>query len=134
MALSRPKHGFDSRWGYFSRKPLLFAFRELLPFRLVRNMRTFPVHIISRKALKQFWEKHSDSEISLRAWFKITNQAHWKHISEVRAVFPHADAVGMYTVFNIHGNRYRLITQIDYETGKVFIHSVLTHAAYDREF
>jgi mRNA interferase HigB len=90
------------------------------------------MHVISRKALKGFWEKHPDSETSLRAWFGIANRATWKHIADVRAVFPHADAAGMLTVFNIGGNKYRLMTQIDYETGKVFIHSVLTYAEYDR--
>ena len=95
-------------------------------------MRTWLVHVITRQALRRFWEKHHDSENALRAWFGMTRRAGWKHIVGVRQVFPQADAAGLYTVFNVCGNKYRLISQIDYETGKVFIHSVLTHAEYNR--
>lgn len=91
------------------------------------------MHVITRHALKRFWEKHPDSQAGLRAWFGLTRRAAWKHIADVRAVLPHADAAGPYTVFNVCGNKYRLVSQIDYGTGKVFIHSVLTHAEYSRE-
>ena len=90
------------------------------------------VHVITRKALKRFWEAHPDSETALRAWFSITRRATWRHVVDVRTAFPHADVVGMFTVFNVCGGKYRLISQIDYETGKVFIHSVPTHAEYGR--
>ena len=90
------------------------------------------MHVITRQALKRFWGEYPDSETALRAWFGMTRRAAWKHIAGVREVFPHADAAGMYTVFNICGNKYRLISQIDYQAGKVFIHSVLKHDEYSR--
>jgi mRNA interferase HigB len=91
-----------------------------------------PVHVITRKALVRFWAKHLDAETPLKVWFGVTKRAHWKHITDVRKVFPYADAEGPYTVFNIGGNKYRLITTIDYSTGKVFIRWVFTHSEYDR--
>jgi mRNA interferase HigB len=51
---------------------------------------------------------------------------------EVRLTFPTADAVGRFTIFNIKGNAYRLITEINYRTGRIFLRHVLTHAEYDK--
>ncbi len=51
---------------------------------------------------------------------------------EVRLTFPTADAVGRFTIFNIKGNAYRLITEINYRTGRIFLRHLLTHAEYDK--
>ncbi len=51
---------------------------------------------------------------------------------EVRRELPTADAVGEFTVFNIKGNAYRLITEVNYRTGRVFLRHVLTHAEYSK--
>lgn len=93
------------------------------------------MHIISRRSLSRFWEKHPDAETSLRWWYKITSskKCKWQDFVELRETFPSADQVGKLTVFNIGGNKYRLITFIDYQTQKVFIRHVLTHAEYDKE-
>jgi mRNA interferase HigB len=90
------------------------------------------VHVISQKALRLFWTKHRDAEQPLRAWLKITERAAWKNLADVRKCFNSADVVGVYTVFNIKGNTYRLITAIHYDRRKVFIRFVLTHAEYAR--
>lgn len=50
------------------------------------------MHIISKKALKAFWERHSESESSLRYWYSVAKNAAWQHISEVHTDFPHADS------------------------------------------
>jgi mRNA interferase HigB len=68
----------------------------------------------------------------LRSWLKITEQSKWKNLTEVRQTFNGADAVGRFTVFDIKGNAYRLITAVHYNRQKVFIRHVLTHAEYDR--
>nr|WP_309730775.1 type II toxin-antitoxin system HigB family toxin [Chamaesiphon sp. OTE_75_metabat_556] len=57
---------------------------------------------------------------------------HFPHISG-RAAYPSADLVGIYTVFNIKGNHYRLIAQINYRSGTIFVRNILTHAEYDKE-
>jgi mRNA interferase HigB len=87
------------------------------------------MHVISESRLKKFWEKYPDAKTSLRCWYKTATIAQWSNLAEVKAVFSSADIVGNFTVFNIRGNNYRLITFIDYEyrTKKIFIRSVLTH-------
>ena len=90
------------------------------------------MHIISRKALRQFWEKHPDSQTALARWFKIMLQTEFRNFSELRATFPTADKVGDWIVFNIGGNKYRLIASIHFNRGKVYIRHVLTHPEYEK--
>lgn len=91
------------------------------------------MHVISRKKLVEFWTKHPAAESPLRVWYRRVRRAHWATFAEVRAVFPTADQVGRLIVINIGGNRFRLITAIHFNRGKVFVRHVLTHADYDRE-
>jgi len=90
------------------------------------------MHIISRKALREFWEQYPDSKIPLSRWFKIVRDTEFHNFSELRAAFPAADKVGMWVVFNIGGNKYRLITVIHFNRGKVYIRHILTHRDYDK--
>jgi mRNA interferase HigB len=90
------------------------------------------MHVISRKRLREFWTVHPEAETPLRAWHKLARQGEWQTFADVRAVFPHANRVGKLTVFNIGGNKYRLIAAIHFNRGKVFVRHVLTHAEYDR--
>ncbi len=91
------------------------------------------MHIITRSRLVEFWEKHSNSEASLRLWYKLASLSQWQNFVELRQAFPSADQVGNFTVFNIGGNNFRLIVLVDYNYQKVFIRHVLTHAEYDKE-
>jgi mRNA interferase HigB len=90
------------------------------------------VHVISRKMLLDAAERHSDLYAPLDAWYRIAKKAEWRSLDDVRMVLPSADGVGRFTVFNIKGNAFRLIVEINYKTGRIFIRHVLTHAAYDR--
>ena len=90
------------------------------------------MHVISRQKLRQFWEEYPDAETPLRAWLKIARQAKWETFADVRAVFPHADQVEQFTVFNVGGNKYRLIAVIHFNRGKVYVRHMLTHKEYDR--
>lgn len=92
------------------------------------------MHIITRSRLKEFWKKHPDSETSLRLWFTLTTTANWQNFVELRQTFPSADQVKNLTVFNIGGNKYRLVAFVDYTYEKVFIRHVLTHAEYDDDW
>ncbi|WP_322743394.1 type II toxin-antitoxin system HigB family toxin [Sphaerospermopsis aphanizomenoides] len=69
----------------------------------------------------------------MQSWYKITLKAEWQNFVELRQSFPSADQVGNLTVFNIGGNKYRLIVLVKYNSQKVFIRHVLTHAEYDQE-
>jgi len=91
------------------------------------------LHIISRKRLREFWQQHPDAKEPLDTWYRITRRGAWKNLAETRWEFPHADPYRKCTIFNIGGNRYRLITKIYYEDQTVLIRFVLTHTEYDRE-
>ena len=90
------------------------------------------MHVISRKKLKEAAQRHADLDGPLDAWFRIAKRAPWRNLSDVRKTFPSADAVGKVTIFNIKGNQYRLIAEINYKFGRIYIRHVLTHAEYDR--
>lgn len=90
------------------------------------------MHVISRKALKAAVTCHADLEAPLDTWYRSAKKAQWKSLTDVRQTYPYADAVREYTVFNIKGNAYRLIVNINYQTGRIFIRHVLTHAEYDK--
>ena len=90
------------------------------------------MHIITRKTLIQFWEKHPDSRTALSRWFKIVQKTDFQSFSELRSAFPSADKVGHWIIFNIGGNKYRLIVSVHFNRGKVYIRHVLTHAEYDK--
>ena len=94
------------------------------------------MRIISQKVLQKFWERHPDSEPPLRQWFRAALAAQWRSLVDVRRIYPHADSVetrrsGILTVFNICGNKYRLIVRIRYDWQLVNTRCVLTHAEYD---
>ena len=90
------------------------------------------MHVISRRKLKEAAARHGDLEGPLDTWFRIARKAQWRNLAEVRKTFSSADAVGKWTVFNSKGNRYRLITEINYVFGRIYIRHVLSHAEYDR--
>jgi mRNA interferase HigB len=71
--------------------------------------------------------------MALENWYKIASKGIWYNLVEVQTVFPKAEAVGNFTVFNIKGNSYRLITSIDYQKRLIYIKYVLTQAEYDKE-
>jgi mRNA interferase HigB len=91
------------------------------------------MHVISYRRLREFAEKHADSRDALDDWYRIAVKASWSNLVEVQTVFPKAEAVSNFTVFNIKGNRYRLIVSIDYQGQLIYLKYVLTHAEYDKE-
>jgi mRNA interferase HigB len=92
------------------------------------------MHIISIKKLRLFWRdpRHPDAESPLRAWFRAVKSCEWTSFADVRRTYATADAVGNKVVFDIGGNKYRLIAVIDYEGHKVFVRHVLDHKEYDK--
>lgn len=92
------------------------------------------MHIITASRLKEFYGKYPEAESSLRSWNKLTKLAQWQNITEVRQTSTNsADQVMNLTIFNIKGNKYRLITYIDYQSKKVFIRNFMTHEEYDTD-
>ncbi len=89
------------------------------------------VRIISKAAITEFSKMQKDALEPLLHWYSVAKRASWRHLAEVRADFPHADGVGAFTVFNIGGNKYRIVTAIKYRWQIVYIRHILTHAEYD---
>lgn len=83
--------------------------------------------------LREFSKKHPDALEPLLHWYAVTKGAAWGNPAEVRASFAHADFVGRYTVFNVGGNKYRLIATVKYRWHIVYVRAILTHAEYDEE-
>jgi len=94
------------------------------------------MRVISQARLQQFWRtpSHKDAEGPLRAWYTHVNNkmVAWQSWAEVKSAFATASIVGNCAVFNIGGNKYRLVTRILYLSQKVFVLRVMTHAEYDR--
>lgn len=91
------------------------------------------MHLISIGKLRRDAAKYSDSKSALDAWYAVVKQAQWQNLEEVRKTYRDAEAVGNFTVFNIKGNKYRLIVGIDYPSQTVYYKYFLTHADYDKE-
>ncbi|HJU03565.1 MAG TPA: type II toxin-antitoxin system HigB family toxin [Nitrospiraceae bacterium] len=90
------------------------------------------MHVITRRRLIEFACKHPEARTPLRHWFAIVRKTTYSSFAQLRITFPSADQVGRFTVFNIGGNKFRLITAIHFNRKKVYIRHVLTHAEYDR--
>ena len=94
------------------------------------------MRVISKARLRRFWQApgRDDAEGPLRAWYTHVNSKSisWHSWGNVKAEFGSASIVGNCTVFNIGGNKYRLVTRILYPSQKVFILKVMTHKEYDK--
>jgi mRNA interferase HigB len=88
--------------------------------------------LTARSTLVMAIRKYPTARASLERWSQVAEQATWKSLAEVRQVYPHADFVKPWTVFNISGNDFRLITRINYRQQVVNIGAVLTHADYTK--
>jgi mRNA interferase HigB len=91
------------------------------------------MHVISRRTLITFWKAHADVEGSLRAWYAEAKSAIWKTPDDIKQRYRSADFLASNRdVFNIKGNDYRLVVKIHYNTGRLYIRFVGTHAEYDK--
>jgi mRNA interferase HigB len=94
------------------------------------------MRVISLKSLRVFWEQHPNAERPLRQWYKTAIHAGWNSLAEARKYYPHADCIRTQTgealtIFNIGGNKFRLIARIRYDYQLINIRAILTHRAYD---
>src|SRR3989338_8058692 len=90
------------------------------------------MHVISRKALADFWGVHPPAQGAMAAWFKGVGGAGVQNFAAVRAAFNSADKVGQFTVFNVGGEGYRVVAAIHFNRQKLYIRDVFTHAEYER--
>lgn len=93
------------------------------------------MHVVSHRKLKEFFETpgREDSKAALERWYNTAINADWHNLSEIKEDFPTTDYVGnQHYVFDIRGNRYRLVVVIKFTIGRIFIRFVGTHAEYDK--
>ena len=89
------------------------------------------MHVITRKRLNEFAKLHPDTKNALAQWYNLIKQNEFTTFVELRQLFPSANQVAKLTVFNIGGNKVRLIAAVHYNRKKVYIRAILTHTEYD---
>jgi mRNA interferase HigB len=97
------------------------------------------MQLINEKAIARFSRKHRDAANWLSNWLKVTREASWQTIQEVKAAFPAVDggvkvgSGGTVTIFDVSGNKYRLVVSISFETQLVRVWELLTHSEYSKD-
>jgi mRNA interferase HigB len=95
------------------------------------------MHLIGRDVLEAFKEKHADARGPLERWERLVTENAWRNFAELRLTMPSADQVSLdrvlvVTVFNVGGNKYRLVSEVKYRLQLVRALLVLTHSEYDK--
>lgn len=91
------------------------------------------MRIISRKKLREFWEKHPAAQRPLKVWFADAKAANWKNSMDIKRNYKSASFLeNNRVVFNIKGNHFRLIVAVNYDFGIVYIRFIGTHKEYDK--
>lgn len=91
------------------------------------------MRVIAKKTLVLFYTTHKDAQTALEEWYKKTTNAQWDNFSDLRKSFGSADLVGNNrVVFNIKGNKYRLVVLVLFKIKMAYIRFVGTHSEYDR--
>jgi mRNA interferase HigB len=100
---------------------------------LFNFVKTGLLRVIAKKILREFWQKHPDSEQQLKTWFQEASKAEWKTPRDIKRDYPTASFLAdNRVVFNIKGNHYRLIVRLNYDYQMAWIRFVGTHAEYDK--
>jgi mRNA interferase HigB len=91
------------------------------------------MRVIALGTLREFWRRHPDAEMPLRAWYAIARRAVWSRPAEIKADYRNASFIaGNRVVFNVKGNDYRIVVAVHYNRGLMFVRFVGTHGQYDR--
>lgn len=91
------------------------------------------MRVIAKAALREFWENHPDAEQPLRAWHAEAKAADWKTPADIKAKYRSASILrGGRVIFNIGGNKYRLVVRINFPFRVIYIRFLGTHREYDR--
>jgi mRNA interferase HigB len=91
------------------------------------------MHLISIRNLRKDAAQYPDAKNQIDSWNATVKQAEWHNLEDLRKIYRDAEAVGNFTVFNIKGNKYRLIVGLNYENKTIFYKYFLTHAEYDKD-
>lgn len=97
------------------------------------NFLILTMHVITRKRLNVFAGHHPETRSALAHWYQLVKNNDFSNFAHLRQTFASADQVGKLTVFNIGGNKVRLVAAIHYNRRKIYVRAVLTHAEYDEQ-
>jgi mRNA interferase HigB len=94
------------------------------------------MRVIKPTALKGYYAKHADAQAWLKAWLVAVEQAQWQSLNDVRKLYKNADTAradsgNVVTIFDVKGDRYRLIVAIHYNTQRVYVRDFMTHEEYN---
>ncbi len=91
------------------------------------------MRVISKRALREFWKNEPIAKQPLEDWYRSVKKADWETFADVRETFRRADVFGDCEIFDIGGNKYRLIAKVRYQRKKVFVRFVMSHFDYDKD-
>ena len=92
------------------------------------------MNVISRKTLKDFYKKHADSKSALSFWYQDAKKSDWASLNQIKERYPKASIIkGNRVIFDIKGNKYRLVVKIAFKMRTIFIEWLGTHAEYNRK-
>lgn len=90
------------------------------------------MHVITQKRIWEAKERYKESASALDAWYRIAKASTFESFAQLKAAFPSVDKVGDQCVFDVGGNKLRIIAKVEFRHGKIFIRQVLTHAQYSK--
>ena len=90
------------------------------------------MHVVSHKAIRLFSDQHPDARAPLDRWYRVAKRAVWGSFADVKQTFNAADFVPPHIVFDIGGNKYRLVAEINFQKRVLFIRDIMTHKEYAR--
>ena len=90
------------------------------------------MHVVSHKAIRLFSDKYPDARAPLDRWYRVAKRADWESFADVKQTFNAADFVAPHIVFDVGGNKYRLVAEINFRKRVLFIRDIMTHKEYAR--
>jgi len=90
------------------------------------------MHVVNHKAIRLFCEEHPHAASAMDHWYRVAKRAIWANVAEVKQSFNTADFVAPYVIFDIGGNKYRLVAEISFSRRVLFIRWILTHKEYEK--
>jgi mRNA interferase HigB len=114
---------------------MVFPFASALcaGYRLASILLVYIVNVICKRELFEKAFQYPDAITVVRVWYRIAVEARWKNLEDVRRAYPSTDMIGPLAIFNIGGNKYRLIVRLIFRSQRIYIKELLTHAEYDKE-